>query len=137
MTEESDATPAGRDTHRISAAGKAYRIVELPRRDPSRCVLVASGELDLAAVPRLEEAMMRAQKPGVQVVELDVSDVAFLSCAPLEVLLRSQRSLASAGATLLLTGTSANREVARILSLTGLDTTFSPTDRHRISPEVP
>lgn len=129
--------PVDRAAHRISAAGKAYRILELLRRDPGRCVLAASGELDLAAVPQLEDAMIQARKPGVQVVELDVSAVTFLSCAPLEALLRAQRSLASAGAALWLTGTSANREVARILSLTGLDTTFLPTDRQPISTESP
>ncbi len=84
-------------------------------------VLVAWGELDIAASGRLLEATCHAAETSAHVI-LDMSAVTFMDCSALSALLRSRRRLRQRGAALTLR--SPHRSVLYLLRLTGLEDAF-------------
>ena len=90
-----------------------YSIDEGDSTDRVR-VLVLSGELDLAAAPRLR-ARVDETAPGRALV-LDLSDATFIDSAVLKELLRARAELADREVRLVLAGVSA--PVRRLLDLT-------------------
>ena len=83
-------------------------------------VIVASGEIDLASAPRVEEAL---QGFTAQPVVLDLRRVDFMDSAGLKVLLNQRSRLEESGGDLkLVVGEGA---VVRLLELTGVSDAFT------------
>ncbi|MEV8100738.1 STAS domain-containing protein [Kitasatospora sp. NPDC085879] len=80
-------------------------------------VVRARGEIDLHTAPSLRRALSAALESHRAVV-LDLSEVTFMDCAGLGVLVRARNQAGRCGARLLLRG--AGRCVVRLLRLTGL-----------------
>ncbi|GLW72680.1 hypothetical protein Kpho02_49790 [Kitasatospora phosalacinea] len=76
------------------------------------------GEVDADTAPRTHRELTRALAEHREVV-LDLSEVTFMDCAGLRVLLAAGELADRTGARLVLRG--AGRPVARLLELTGLD----------------
>jgi anti-anti-sigma factor len=89
-------------------------------------VLVASGELDIAARGRLLEATSKAAESSRDVI-LDMSAVTFMDCSALSALLQSRKSLGQRGG--ILTLRSPHRSVLYLLQLTSLENAFPIVDR--------
>lgn len=84
-------------------------------------VLVASGELDIAASSHLFEATSRAAESSPDVT-LDLSAVTFIDCAALSALLHTRKALKQRGGALTLR--SPHRSVLYLLRLTALEHAF-------------
>jgi anti-anti-sigma factor len=80
-------------------------------------VVQISGELDLATVPRLEEAL--ADRGGRVRVVVDAAALTFVDVVGVEALVRCHSRLASAGGALLVTNPPPL--LRRVLELTGLE----------------
>jgi anti-anti-sigma factor len=76
--------------------------------------LAVAGELDLATVPALQDAL--AQLDGTPALELDLSGVRFMDSSGLRALLTARRDAQAAGRRLRLVGVPP--AVARVLELT-------------------
>ncbi len=101
------------------------------RQDHSRALVRAVGEWDLAAADTLADLLAEHEKAGRRFVRLDVSEVTFVDCTCLGVIVAAHRRLLAARGTLVLTGVTPRLQ--RLLSLTGLDrvlltTTLSDID---------
>jgi anti-sigma B factor antagonist len=64
--------------------------------------IAALGELDIATLPRLEEAVTRVRAEGVQRMVIDLRGLAFLDSMSIELLLRLHGELTAAGAELVI-----------------------------------
>jgi anti-anti-sigma factor len=76
--------------------GRDFHISERDVGDDGRLIAVA-GDIDLATAPLLQKAIEAAVTAGKGRVELDLSGVAFLDSAALEVFVRARHLLASDG----------------------------------------
>jgi anti-sigma B factor antagonist len=76
-----------------------------------------AGELDLAAAPRLTEALLDVASSEGD-VHLDLTEVSFLDSSALRVILALARSRVDDGSIVLLDPTAA---IVRILEITGID----------------
>ncbi|WBP84546.1 STAS domain-containing protein [Kitasatospora cathayae] len=77
----------------------------------------AGGEIDLATAPRLRHRLAAALEAHREVV-LDLSEVTFMDCSGLRVLVQARNQADQYGGRLVLRGV--GRPVARLLKLTGL-----------------
>lgn len=85
---------------------------------PRTSWLRVAGELDLATVGRLAAVLEQQYQAGRCFARLDLSEVSFLDCAGLGVLVHAHHRFLAHG-TLILTGVSPR--IQRLLELTGLD----------------
>lgn len=83
-------------------------------------VLSVSGELDLATAPRLRDQVAYVAATPAGNVVLDLTEVTFMDCTALGVLVQARVTL---GDRLWLRGLP--RPVLRLLALTGLEATFA------------
>jgi anti-sigma B factor antagonist len=102
--------------------------------DPLRATIRAAGELDLAASGPLAELLAQQQIEGRRVISLDLSEVTFLDCSCLSVLVTAHHRLLERHGLLVLA--EVDGCVARILRLTGLaDRLFiAPIPERRSAP---
>ncbi|WP_030398348.1 STAS domain-containing protein [Kitasatospora purpeofusca] len=84
---------------------------------PAPLVVRVGGEIDLAAAPRLRRRLTTVLEARREVV-LDLSEVTFMDCSGLGVLVRARNQADRSGKRLVLRGV--GRPVARLLKLTGL-----------------
>ncbi|MFJ9770329.1 STAS domain-containing protein [Kitasatospora sp. NPDC101157] len=89
-------------------------------------VVTACGEIDLDTAPRLHRELSRALTEHREVV-LDLSEVTFMDCSGLGVLVRARNQADRSGRSLVLRGV--GRPVARLLKLTGLGCRLAPGPR--------
>jgi anti-sigma B factor antagonist len=82
------------------------------------CVLVASGELDVASSPALEQELERASGSEAELVILDLRDLEFMDSTGLSVLVKAQRRAQSAGRRFGLVN--GGPQIRRLLSISGL-----------------
>ena len=106
-----EATPARLDVRRVD--------------HPLGVVLTLGGELDLAAVPVLQERLDDAMR-GKAAVIIDLSRVSFIDSAGLGLLVRAERQLRDSGVQLVLVR--GPRAVRRVFALTRLDSHFEFCD---------
>jgi stage II sporulation protein AA (anti-sigma F factor antagonist) len=92
---------------------------------PLGVVLILGGDLDLAAVPLLQEHLDRTMCSGADLV-IDLAEVGFIDSSGLEVLVRADRQLRACGGQLVLLG--ASRAVYRVFELAGVDRYFAWSD---------
>ncbi len=90
--------------------------------DDGTVVLRVVGELDLATIGVLQDALASLPQIGELRVVLDVSDLAFMSAAVVRVALDAQRRLARDGGRLVLRGPSAL--LMRVLEAAEVDHEF-------------
>jgi anti-anti-sigma factor len=100
------------------SAPPGYRLTVLDL-DPLRATIRAAGELDLAARDPLAELLRQQQTAGRRVIRLDLSEVIFLDCSCVGVVVAAHRRFVELHGLLVLTDI--NASVARMLRLTGLE----------------
>jgi anti-anti-sigma factor len=87
------------------------------KRDGGHLVVAPSGELDLATVPRVEDALRSPEGP-VSHVTLDLTNVSFMDTSGLRLVLEEEKRAAQSGRTYsLVPGPPA---VQRIFELSGV-----------------
>jgi anti-anti-sigma factor len=99
------------------SAPPGYRLTVLDL-DQLRATIRAAGELDLAARDPLAELLRQQQTAGRRVIRLDLSEVIFLDCSCVGVVVAAHRRFVELHGLLVLTDI--NASVARMLRLTGL-----------------
>lgn len=93
--------------------------VQVSREGDSRaCVVTLDGEVDLAVVPEVREELEAVIGAGCSEIVLDLTEVTYADSTALGLLVWLDRRLSPLGGKLVLCG--ANRDVARILELSGL-----------------
>jgi len=101
----------------FSGAGWADDPIEAVERDGSAMVVRLRGELDLANVDRVREALLEtAAGDGIDRLVLDLSKVAFVDSTVLGMLVEVRRALGDRPLALVAPGA----EVVRALEVTGL-----------------
>ncbi|MEU6309402.1 STAS domain-containing protein [Streptomyces sp. NPDC047014] len=102
---------------------RELRISHRPAPPGTRVVALA-GEVDLISVPRLADALNEALAalPLPRILVVDCSGLEFCDCAGLNELLRVRRAAGAAGTAFRLAAP--NRQVARLLELTGTEAAF-------------
>jgi anti-sigma B factor antagonist len=93
---------------------------------PARALVTVSGEIDLETAPQLGDHALAALTDVSVHLVLDLRGVTFMDSTGLKVLLATARRADLAGGSLVLVAPT--RPVQRILTLTGLDTTFTVAD---------
>lgn len=97
---------------------------EIEKHDsPRSCVVRLSGDIDMAMVPELRRDLGNAIEGGCAHLVLDLSDVDYADSSALGLLVWLDHQLLPSGGRMVLAG--ANRDVARILELSGLVTVAS------------
>jgi anti-sigma B factor antagonist len=96
-----------------------------------RSVLRLQGELDASNRDRLHSAISSALEHHPPLLVADLSDLDFIDCAGLSVLVGAHKRLAASGHRLLIAG--AKPAVQRLLHLTGLDTYLHLSNPEAIS----
>lgn len=86
------------------------------RREPGRLVLRPRGELDIATVQRLRDAL--AQREGDEAVVLDLRDLRFLDTSGLQIVVEISRRARADGFDLTLVR--GPRGVQRVFEIAGL-----------------
>jgi anti-anti-sigma factor len=100
--------------------------------DPLRATIRAAGEFDLAAREPLAELLEEQLVAGRRLISLDLSEVTFLDCSCVGVLVAAHNRFLELHGLLVLTDIDAR--VARILRVTGLeDSLFIAPTRARPS----
>jgi anti-sigma B factor antagonist len=89
-------------------------------------IVSVSGEVDLETASQLGDHALVALRDVSPHVLLDLTDVTFMDSTGLKVLLSIQRRADLAGGSFAIAG--ASRSVRKILSVTGLDQTFTIHD---------
>ena len=92
------------------------------RPDGGRVVVVARGDLDLANVACLEQAVRAARTGGPPDVVLDLRALTFVDCTGLGLLLALERDAQRDGGSLAISDPSP--ALARLLDITGLGDHF-------------
>jgi anti-anti-sigma factor len=100
--------------------------------DDGGIVLRVVGELDLATVSVLRDALSSIPAIGERRVVLDVSELAFISAAGVRLALEAQRRLARDGGQLVLRGPSAL--LMRVLQAAEVDQEFEIDERRDGTP---
>jgi anti-anti-sigma factor len=85
---------------------------------PRACVVRLSGGIDVSVVPDLQDSLGSALDSGCANVVMDLTEVAYADSSALGLLVWLDHKLRPTGGRLVLAG--ANRDVARILELSGL-----------------
>jgi anti-anti-sigma factor len=98
--------------------GRAAGLAWVGRRDDSVLTITLEGELDLAAVPELEDAIAEALTGREPLIVLDLADLAFIDSTGLRLLLGLRGAVGERGGRLLLARVS--DPVRRLLHITGL-----------------
>ena len=88
-------------------------------RSGSNHVVELAGELDLAGSANVSEELRRVEATDAQEIVLDVSELTFIDAAGIRVLLEAEARSRSDGGRLRVT--QPQREVERVLQLTGVD----------------
>ncbi len=97
---------------------------ELEKHDsPRSCVVRLSGDIDIAMVPELRRDLGNAIDGGCAHLVLDLSDVVYADSSALGLLVWLDHQLRPSGGRMVLA--SANRDITRILELSGLITVAS------------
>ncbi|MGB8963456.1 MAG: STAS domain-containing protein [Pseudonocardiaceae bacterium] len=91
--------------------------------DTTRGSAKLHGDLDLTTAPRLEQILDQLRRDGYRHITLDLSGLEFLGACALSVFIRVDQALRAADGQLILT--SPPPIVARVLSITGLDTALT------------
>lgn len=86
-------------------------------------LVTVSGESDLHTVPELERTLLAALDAGATSLVVDLTACTFIDSTTLGVLLRTRKRLEPAGGRVALVST--NRQVLRVLEVSGLDRTFA------------
>jgi anti-sigma B factor antagonist len=86
-------------------------------------IVSVGGEVDLETASQLGDHALEALRDVSPHVLLDLTDVTFMDSTGLKVLLSIQRRADLAGGSFAIAG--ASRSVRKILTLTGLDQTFT------------
>ena len=89
------------------------------RRGQERLILELQGELDMASVDLLEEALANADLDATRAVVLDLRGVRFVDSSGLKAILEARKAVRDGGRQFAITEGSA--QVQRVLSLTRLD----------------
>ena len=89
-------------------------------------LIVVQGELDIATVPALEEAVTGLRSQGLERLVIDLRELAFLDSMSIELLLRLHGELTATGAELVIVR--APRDVDRIFDLMELDRVLTLVD---------
>jgi anti-anti-sigma factor len=104
--------------------------VRVSVEDDGTVVLRVVGELDLATISVLRDALTSLPDIGQQRVVLDVTELEFMSAAGIRVALEAQRRLSGRGGQLVLRGPSAL--LMRVLSAADVEHEFEiDGDGHR------
>src|SRR3954466_7042432 len=90
-----------------------------------RCRLEVGGEIDLATIGALRDHLAALVASGTGDVDVDMAGVEFCDATVLRVLLAARQTLEAGGRPLQVISPSAS--TARLLQLTGLDTTLLAT----------
>jgi anti-anti-sigma factor len=90
---------------------------------PAVTIARLAGELDIATTPALRERLLGVFSPGVRLLIIDLSGVAFGDVSGLAVLVATQRRARRLGITVRLAAP--RPQVARLLRITGLDQCFT------------
>jgi len=85
-------------------------------QDGEKITLALSGRLDTTTAPKLQEALIPEFDTAKQ-VELDFSELAYVSSAGLRVLLMGEKSAKAEGASMILTNVS--EEIMEVFEMTG------------------
>jgi anti-sigma B factor antagonist len=104
--------------HLSARPDSAFRL-RVVDTDPLRASIRAAGELDLAARDSLTELLQEQLLAGRRVINFDLSEVTFLDCSCIGVLVGAHHRFLERHGLLILAGIDAR--VARVLKLTGLD----------------
>lgn len=99
-------------------------LITVTPADLTGATVGVTGELDLAVIDELTQVLNAQLEAGRRHVLIDVSDLAFCSCAGLGSLMASRHRFAAVGGTLTLTGL--ERYLGRLLRLTDLEQFFAP-----------
>lgn len=91
-------------------------------RNSSGAVITLAGEIDMATLPVLQEALDAVQRDGHDHVEVQLAQVSFMSAGTLTVLQRAHAALAESGGKLVVVGP--NLLIRRILTICGSGTEF-------------
>ena len=83
---------------------------------PGTVRLRLQGELDLATVPKLEEALKTARRHNPVNLEVDIDDLSFIGATGLRVLVAAHRQASVTGRTF--TVTNPDRMARRLMQLT-------------------
>ena len=102
--------------HLSARPGVRFTVVD---PDPLHATIRAAGELDLAAREPLAEVLQQQQIAGRRVICLDLSEVTFLDCSCVGVIVAAHHRFLELGGRLVLTDV--NATVERILRVTGLE----------------
>jgi len=93
-----------------------------PRPDGDRVIVAVSGELDIASVGSLKEALDELRGAGWSSVVLDLRELSFIDSSGLSLLLQAERAAHRAdGAFAIVDGSPA---LARLLEIVGLENHF-------------
>lgn len=87
-------------------------------KDPRVCVAHLEGEIDISVVPSVKAALDSTVEGGCENLILDLSEVTYADSSALGLLVWLDHRLTPRGGKLILAG--ANRDVARVLELSGL-----------------
>jgi anti-anti-sigma factor len=110
------------DAARVPAQVPAQAGLPVPRR-PAVTIATLEGDLDVAATPLLRERLLSVLGPGVRLLVIDLSGVAFCDVSALAVLIGMQRRARGLGVTVRLAGP--RPQLAKLLCVTGLDQHFT------------
>jgi anti-anti-sigma factor len=94
--------------------------------DDRATTLTLSGELDLASVHELEEALARVQGWGTALIVLDLRELTFMDSTGLKVLVEANQHAQEAGPQFRVIN--GGPQVQRLLSITGVDRWLTLTD---------
>lgn len=100
-------------------------------RGPQACVVTLSGDIDISVVPELKESLDSALSSGCSNIVLDLKDVRYTDSSALGLFVWLHHKLLPRDGRLVLSG--ANRDVTRILELSGLVTVASSIS---MSPDI-
>jgi anti-sigma B factor antagonist len=94
------------------------------RPRPDACLVHLVGELDLDTAPMLGAYLRTHTAAKPTYLLLDLSEVTLLAAAGLTVIVTAQREDQSIHRDLRIVGVPSNRAVARVLRITGIDTSL-------------
>lgn len=96
------------------------------RRSGPRATIEIDGELDMEGTERLKAELRKVLTNGLEVVEIDASQVRFVDSAGLTALLAMQADATDAGVTFRVAG--ASDQFVRVVNLAGLGDVLLPAD---------
>jgi anti-sigma B factor antagonist len=118
----------------MPAMGGPQLSVAVDEVDPRTARVRPAGDLDLRGSAVLRQVLEGLREKGVERIEIDLSEVAFMDSTGLSVLIAFRRRLA-ASAVVTLTGMTP--EVHRLLRMTGLEEQFAAADRKTAEEDMP